>query len=94
MNTNLTSRKVLDTIYQYFIRPLLEYGGVVWHGCTMSNLIEQYECSMTVVGAIRVSYSSLLTELGLENHPTAATFRLLFDSIKSFKVILDRIYLI
>ena len=27
-------RKSLETIYTVFIRPLLEYGDVVWNNCT------------------------------------------------------------
>ncbi|XP_035674811.1 uncharacterized protein LOC118414720 isoform X1 [Branchiostoma floridae] len=64
-------RTVLDTIYKSFIRPLLEYADIIWHGCTScdSQRLErvQYECALTVSGAVRgSSYSSLLAELGWE----------------------------
>ena len=64
-------RHVLEVIYKSFIRPLLEYADIVWHGCTISDSrrIErvQYECSLTVSGAVRgSSYLSLLSELGWE----------------------------
>ena len=64
-------RQILDVIYKSFIRPSLEYADVVWHNCSVSDsrLIErvQYECSLTVSGAVRgSSYSSLLQELGWE----------------------------
>jgi len=65
------SRNVLEIIYKSFIRPTLEYGDIIWHGCTISDsqLIEriQYECSLVVSGAIRgSSYLSILKELGWE----------------------------
>lgn len=64
-------RQILDNIYKTFIRPSLEYADVVWHSCSDSDsrLIErlQYECSLTVSGAVRgSSYSSVIQELGWE----------------------------
>ena len=66
------SRQVLEKIYKSFIRSLLEYADIVWHGCTIeeSNLVEriQYHCSLIVTGAIKgSSYSATRKELGWES---------------------------
>ena len=64
-------RKSLQIIYFSFIRPLLEYGDVVWSNCTLyeSNELEkiQNEAARIVTGATKlVSISSLLSETGWE----------------------------
>ena len=64
-------RKSLQIIYFSFIRPLLEYGDVVWSNCTLckSNELEkiQHEAARIVTGATKlVSISSLLSETGWE----------------------------
>ena len=62
-------RKSLQIIYFSFIRPLLQYGDVVWSNCTLyeSNELEniQHEAARIVTGATKlVSISSLLSETG------------------------------
>ena len=64
-------RKSLQIIYFSFIRPLLEYGDVVWSNCMLyeSNELEkiQHEAARIVTGATKlVSISSLLSETGWE----------------------------
>lgn len=65
-------RKSLQTIYFSFIRPLLEYGDVVWCNCTLyeSNELEKIhnEAARIVTGATKlVSLNSLFRETGWES---------------------------
>ena len=65
-------RKSLQIIHFSFIRPLLEYGDVVWSNCTLyeSNELEnvQLEAARIVTCATKlVSISSLLSETGWEH---------------------------
>lgn len=54
----LLNRKVLERMYFSFIRPLLEYGDIVWSNCTFeqSNIIEsiQLEAARIVTGATKL----------------------------------------
>ena len=47
----------MDILYKSFIRPLLEYGGIVWDGCGEQNELKlenvQYEAGRVVCGAIK-----------------------------------------
>ena len=64
-------RKSLQIIYFSFIRPLLEYGDVIWNNCAQyeANELEkiQYEAARIVSGATKlVSINALLKETGWE----------------------------
>ena len=64
-------RKSLQTIYFSFIRPLLEYAGVIWDNCFQyeANELEkiQNEAARIVTGATKlVSINNLLKETGWE----------------------------
>ena len=69
---NKLSRTALTKYYITFIRPVLEYGSVVFDNCTIheSHLIEQVQRRAAVLctGAFkRTSYVNLLNELGWES---------------------------
>ena len=53
----ILDRKTLDILYKSFIRPLLEYGSIVWDGCGEQNKLKlehiQYEAGRVVCGAIK-----------------------------------------
>ena len=53
----ILDRKALDILYKSFIRPLLEYGGIVWDGCGEQNKLKlenvQYDAGRVVCGAIK-----------------------------------------
>ena len=64
-------RSSLIQIYLSFIRPVLEYGDVVWDNCSQQNsdLLEsvQIEAARIITGLRRnSSKSNLYTELGIE----------------------------
>ena len=64
-------RNVLIDIYLSFIRPILEYGNVIWDNCTQNeaNLLEmdQVEAGRIITGLIvNSSRSKLYSELGWE----------------------------
>ena len=68
-NTVLLPRHVKETIYKTFIRPVLEYGCVIYDNCPsfVSHLLEhsQRTAGLACTGAYRdTSHSSLLNELG------------------------------
>ena len=61
-------RKSLETIYIAFIRPLLEYGDVIWDNCTQYEKLEldkiQNEAARIVTGATKlVSINALYNEI-------------------------------
>ena len=63
------SRKVLINIYMSFIRPILEYGDIIWDNCTIyqANLIEsvQVEAGRIITGLrVNSSKTKLYEELG------------------------------
>ena len=65
------SRRTLELIYFIYIRPILEYGDVVWGGCTQFNadLLEavQLAAARVVTGATcRTSHVILYNETGWE----------------------------
>ncbi|KAJ8310536.1 hypothetical protein KUTeg_012401 [Tegillarca granosa] len=65
-------RNSLLTIYKSFIRPILEYGDVIWDNCTQqdADLLEsvQVECARIITGLRRnCSRTVLYFELGLES---------------------------
>ena len=51
------NRSTLVCLYKSLIRPLMEYGDVIWDNCTEgeASLLEsiQYECARVVTGAIK-----------------------------------------
>ena len=51
-------RKSLETIYTCFIRPLLEYGDVIWDNCTLYEKNEldkiQNEAARIATGATKL----------------------------------------
>ena len=60
-------RKSLETIYTAFIRPLIEYGDVIWDNCTLYEKREldkiQNEAARIATGATRlVSIANLYQE--------------------------------
>ena len=62
-------RNVLINIYLSFIRPILEYGNVIWDNCTQNeaNLLEsvQVEAGRIITGLrVNSSRSKLYSELG------------------------------
>ena len=62
-------RKTLENIYTTFIRPLLEYGDIVWDNCTATEKLElnkiQNEASRIATGATAlVSLNELKKEIG------------------------------
>ena len=64
-------RHTLDTLYKSFIRPLLEYGGMVWDNCSQrdKDKIEdvQYVAGRIVSGAIKgTGRNKVYRELGWE----------------------------
>ena len=64
-------RKSLETIYKFFIRPLLEYADVIWDICTQQNKNEleliQLEAARISTGATKlVSVANLYIETGWE----------------------------
>jgi hypothetical protein len=64
-------RNVLINIYLSFIRPILEYGNVIWDNCTQNeaNLLEnvQVEAGRIITGLrVNSSRSKLYNELGWE----------------------------
>ena len=68
----LLDRKSLQTIYFFFIRPLLEYADVVWDNCTQYEVDElekiQNEAARIVTGATRlVSINLLHCETGWDS---------------------------
>jgi hypothetical protein len=59
----------LDKLYIGFIRPILEYGGIVWDNCSLheSELLEsvQLEAARIITGLLKgTSHAKLYTELG------------------------------
>jgi hypothetical protein len=64
-------RNVLINIYLSFIRPILEYGNVIWDNCTQNeaNLLENVHVEAgRIITGLRVnsSRSKLYDELGWE----------------------------
>jgi hypothetical protein len=62
-------RKSLEKLYIGFIRPILEYGGIVWDNCSKqeSELLEgvQLEAARIITGLRKgTSHGKLYTELG------------------------------
>ena len=65
------SRKSLEILYLSFVRPILEYGSVVWDGCTSSESEQlenvQLAAARVITGAIRGTKHHLIyDESGLE----------------------------
>ena len=65
------SRRSLEILYLSFIRPIMEYGSVVWDGCTSSESDElesvQLAAARVITGAIRGTRHELIyEESGLE----------------------------
>ena len=64
-------RKSLEIIYTAFIRPLSEYGDVIWNNCTLHDKYEldkiQNEAARIATGTTKlVSLNSLYKETGWE----------------------------
>ena len=62
-------RKALECIYTSFIRPLLEYGDIIFNNCTqrLKDELEsiQLEAARNVTGATKpVSHDKLYQEIG------------------------------
>jgi hypothetical protein len=66
------NRSTLTCLYKSMIRPLMEYGDVIWDNCSEgeASLLEhiQYESAKVVTGAIKgTSARALMNELAWEN---------------------------
>jgi hypothetical protein len=89
MKHNL-DRNSLEKLYFGFIRPILEYGSVVWDNCTreQSDLIEsvQYESARIVTGLRKgTSRVNLYCELGwdsLQNRRNKQKLILMFNALQ------------
>ena len=61
------SRHSLEIIYFAFIRPILEYGSVVWDGCSLQESQQLEGASCVITGATRyTSHALIYEESGLE----------------------------
>ena len=85
----IINRETLNKLYKSLIRPLMEYGDVLWDGCTdgESDLLEfvQYEAAKIVMGAMKgTSRHSLMQEIGWEDMKTRRSIHKL---IFYFKII-------
>ena len=74
------SRRSKETVYLSFIRPILEYGSVIYDGCTqkLNNLLEgvQRQAALACTGAyVKTSHSALLTELGWDTLVTRREYQ-------------------
>ena len=83
------SRKTLSKLYLSMIRPILEYGCVLFDNCTqeLSDLLEglQYEAARICTGAIKfTSRDRLLAEIGWEPLHTRRKFSKLVFFYKMF----------
>ena len=84
-------RSVKLNIYTSFIRPVLEYGSVIFDSCSaaMSDLIEnvQRQAALTITGAYaHTSHARILQELGLallERRRTMAKLILIYKIVKN-----------
>ena len=86
------NRSTLVCLYKSLIRPLMEYGDVIWDNCTEgeASLLEsiQYECARVVTGAIKgTSGRALMNELAWESLSTRRKMHKLFYMFKIFRCI-------
>ena len=86
------NRSTLVCLYKSLIRPLMEYGDVIWDNCTEgeASLLEsiQYECARVVTGAIKgTSARALMNELAWESLSTRRKMHKLFYMFKIFRCI-------
>lgn len=84
-------RKSLETIYTAFIRPLLEYGDIIWDNCTQYEKQElekiQIEAARIATGTTKlISLRSLYTEISWEtleqrraNHKMTLFFKMMHN---------------
>ena len=89
-------RRSLETIYTSFIRPLLEYGDMIWDNCTLYEKREldkiQNEAARIATGASAlVSIEALHNEIGWEslqtrrtNHKLSLFFKMQHDLTPSY----------
>ena len=68
-------RETFNRLYKPLIRPLMEYGDVLWDGCTDGEgdllAFVQYEAAKIVTGAMKgTSRRSLLHEIGWDDFKT------------------------
>ena len=85
-------RKSLEIIYTTFIRPLLEYGDVIWDNCTQYEKLElekiQNEAATIATGTtILVSLNSLYNEIcweTLETRRNNHKMTLFYKMVKHF----------
>ena len=87
---NILPRSALFTIYKSFIRPLLDYGDIIYnqpYNASFHQKLEllQYNACLTITEAIRgTSREKLYEELGLESLQLRHWFRKLFCFYKLF----------
>ena len=88
---NTLPRPLLSTIYMSFIRPHLDYGGIVCnqaYNASFQQKVEsiQYNAALTITGAISgTSREKLFKELGLESLQHSRWYRKLCCFYKIFK---------
>ena len=87
------NRSTLSCLYKSLVRPLMEYGDVIWDNCTEAeaNLLDniQYETARAVTGAIKgTSARGLMNELGWESPKTRRKMHKLHYIFKIIKHIL------
>ena len=83
------NRSTLVCLYKSLIRPLMEYGDVIWDNLTEgeASLLKsiQYECARVVTGAIKgTSARALMNELAWESLSTRQKMHKLFYTFKIF----------
>ena len=89
---SILPRHSLLTIYKSFIRPLLDYGDIIYdqlNNQAFSNKLEavQYNAALAITGAIRgTSRIKIYQELGLESLKSRRWFRRIcyFSKIKNY----------
>ena len=80
----MSPRKSLITVYKFFIRPKLDYGGIVYdkaYNASFHRKLEliQYNTALVIIGVIRgTSKEKLYQELCLESLQQRRWFRKLY----------------
>ena len=88
---NLLPRSALLTVYKSFIRPLLDYGDIIYYKAFNESFHEkleslQYNAALAITGAIKGSSTEkLYVELGLESLKSRRWYRKMSLFYKVFK---------
>ena len=84
-------RKLLITIYRAFLRPLIDYGDIIYDQLQNESFCEklesvQYKAALAITGAIKGSFrEKLYQELGLESFKSRGWYRRLCCMYKIMK---------